>query len=237
VSSALQYTGSPLWKGTLRAEWRRQDGNDQWLSGATAERKLSRDWAALGRTDWYRVMLTQHTDGRSQFGLAYRGTETNHLSALARYENRLEQEGGVSPSRRVSHVVSSHANWQPALRLTLSGQLASKWAIDDHDGLLTRTSVKLFAGRALVDLTKRFDVGATGRTEFGGGNRFGAGGELGWLAVRNLRLAAGYNVFGFRDADMSGADRTDRGPYLDFGYKFDPFWSGSMREPGARGSR
>ena len=35
-----------------------------------------------------------------------------------------------------------------------------------------------------------------------------------------MRLAAGYNVFGFRDDDMIGEERTDRGPYATFGLKF-----------------
>lgn len=232
VTGALACTGSPMWKGTVRAEWRRQDGNDQWLSGATAEHKLSRDWAALGRTELFRDLTQGRTDSRSQLGFAYRGVETNRLSALMRYDNRVENDDEPSRFRRVSHVVSSHANWQPVTRLTLSGQLASKWGIEDHDELVSRTGVRLLAGRALYDLTPRFDVGATGRSEFGGGNRFGVGGELGWLAARNLRLAGGYNVFGFRDSEMSGADHTDSGPYLDFGYKFDPFWGGFTREGG-----
>src|SRR6185436_9141106 len=65
--------------------------------------------------------------------------------------------------RRITHTVSSHANWQPALRVTLSGQLAHRWTTDDHDALFTRTGVTSLGGRALYDLTRRFDVGATGR--------------------------------------------------------------------------
>jgi len=233
VTGALEYTGSPVWKGTARAEWRRQDGSDQWLSGATMERKLTRDWAALGRTELFRVMDIGRTDSRSQLGLAYRGTASNRLSALMRYDNRIENEEGLSPFRRVKHQLSSHANWQPKPRVTLSGQLASQWAVDDHDQLVSRTAVKLLAARALYDLTPRFDVGATSRSEFGGGHRFGVGGELGWLAAHNLRLATGYNIFGFRDSEMLGAARTDSGPYFELGYKLDPFWGGLSRESGA----
>ena len=237
LTSALEYTGSPLWKGTVRGEWRRLDSNDQWLSGATMERKLSRNLAALGRTEWFRSIGEGRADGRSQFGFAYRGTETNRLSLLARYDNRIESMNGTTFYNRVTHVLSTHANWQPRARTTLSGQLASKWATNDHDGLFTRNSVKLVAARALLDLSRRFDVGALGRTEFGGGLRYGAGGELGFLAARNLRLAAGYNVFGYGAADMLGEERTDRGPYLDFGYKFDPFWGGAARDAGPGASR
>jgi hypothetical protein len=44
-------------------------------------------------------------------------------------------------------------------------------------------------------------------------------------------------VFGFRDSDLTGVDRTDKGPYLDFGFKFDPFWSGDRATAGRGGSR
>ncbi len=237
VTSALEYTGSPLWKGSVRGEWRRLDTNDQWLSGMTMERKLSRNLAALGRTDWFRNIGDGRTDGRSQFGVAYRGTETNRLSLLARYDNRIEYMNGTTYYNRVTHVLSSHANWQPRDKVTLSGQLASKWARDDHDGIFSTNSVKLVAARALLDLTPKFDVGALGRTEFGGGLRYGVGGELGYLAARNMRLAAGYNLFGYGAADMLGEQRTDRGPYLDFGYKFDPFWGGPSHDAGSGASR
>jgi len=237
ITGGLEYSGSPLWKGTLRGEVRRQDGSDQWLGTAAAERKLSRTWAALGHTEWFRDLGAERTDGRSQLGMAYRGTETNRLSALARYDNRVERQGGPAPYTRISHVLSSHANWQPRLKLTLSGQAASKWTTEDQDRLLTRTTVQLVSGRALVDLTQRLDAGVTGRAEFGGGRRFGLGGELGFVAMTNVRVAAGYNVFGFRDPDMIGVTRTDRGPYVDFGVKFDPFWSPSAPAPHAGGAR
>ena len=39
--------------------------------------------------------------------------------------------------------------------------------------------------------------------------------------ARNLRVGAGYNIFGFRDADLTGQNTTDRGFYLLIGWKFD----------------
>jgi hypothetical protein len=38
--------------------------------------------------------------------------------------------------------------------------------------------------------------------------------------IRNLRIAVGYNVFGFHENYITTASRTDRGLYLHLGYKF-----------------
>ena len=70
-----------------------------------------------------------------------------------------------------------------------------------------------------------------------GSHLLGIGGELGWAIAKNLRVAAGYNVFGFRDDDLSGVDHTDRGPYFNFGLKIDETWfdRGARKdEPGGK---
>ncbi|MGH7526622.1 MAG: hypothetical protein ACREMX_07945 [Gemmatimonadales bacterium] len=51
--------------------------------------------------------------------------------------------------------------------------------------------------------------------------RYGLGIEGGRLLTRNLRLAAGYNLFGFSDRDLTSAGYTSHGLYLDLGFKFD----------------
>jgi hypothetical protein len=39
--------------------------------------------------------------------------------------------------------------------------------------------------------------------------------------MRNVRVAAGYNVFGFRDRDLRESAYTLRGAYVRFDFKFD----------------
>jgi hypothetical protein len=51
--------------------------------------------------------------------------------------------------------------------------------------------------------------------------QYGVGVELGYLVASNLWVSAGYNVFGYKDADMAGADYTVKGPYVRLRYKFD----------------
>ena len=37
----------------------------------------------------------------------------------------------------------------------------------------------------------------------------------------NLWVSAGYNFFGYKDADLAGADYTAKGPFVRVRYKFD----------------
>jgi hypothetical protein len=183
-------------------------------------RKLNRDWAALGHTEWLLVPNDDRTTSRTQFGMAYRETDRNRLSGLARYEHRQERTGGVLPLKQTTHVVATNMNWQPMARLTLQSQIAGKWARDLHDGFASRTRAGLVSARAMLDLNARLDAGVAARTRISGTRTYGAGVELGVLLMRDLRVAGGYNVFGFRGDDLLGVDHTDKGPYLDLGLKF-----------------
>ena len=57
------------------------------------------------------------------------------------------------------------------------------------------------------------------------------------MLAPNLRLAVGYNLFGFRDQDLTGEAYTDQGPYFHFGFKFDEsmFGFGPPRSTGTTG--
>ncbi|MCZ6599280.1 MAG: hypothetical protein O7A07_00400, partial [Acidobacteria bacterium] len=50
---------------------------------------------------------------------------------------------------------------------------------------------------------------------------FGAGMEVGYLAMKNLWITGGYNIAGFRAPDFPTNDRTERGPFVSFRFKFD----------------
>ena len=63
---------------------------------------------------------------------------------------------------------------------------------------------------------------------------YGVGLELGYLVTTNLWVSAGYNFFGYRDADLAGADYTARGAYVRMRYKFD---ESLLESAGATGER
>ena len=68
-----------------------------------------------------------------------------------------------------------------------------------------------------------WDAALIGRTLFTGGwgdREFGLGAELGRRVARNMRLAIGGNVFGVRDRGLTDTNSTQRGFYIDLGWKF-----------------
>ncbi|NCG33896.1 MAG: hypothetical protein GWP44_13580 [Proteobacteria bacterium] len=224
VTGALDFTGSPLWKGSTRLEYRGADGSDQVLGTLGYIRKVSRDLSFIGQS----ALSWQNSSGaayeRTRLGLAYRSTENSRLNALGRYEHNWQRQSGTNgSSSHGAHVLSGHANLQVNPAFVLRGQLAAKVANEtDTYGGTTRQTGTLLGVRATKDLTNRLDVGAVGRTLSAGGARtFGLGLEAGLLFGGNLRLGVGYNVFGFSDADLGADEYTDHGFYVDFGLTFD----------------
>jgi hypothetical protein len=240
VTGALEYTGAELWKGSARFEWRTSPTGDDYLGSLGYVRKLAQDWTVLGRTLWDQVD-SDRMRGRSQLGLAWRETDRNRVNALFRVENvidRLDAQG-LATSRSRSNIAAALVNVRPAKSFTFSGRYAAKWALDTRDDLSARTTAQLVMGRTTMDLTRRIDLGlmasVLGSDGFGRRN-YGTGAELGLVAMRNLRVAGGYNLFGFTDQDFNSLGYTQRGPYLDLGFKFDETLFGEPR-PARAGPR
>jgi len=228
ATGAVEWTRPALWRSTARLEFRDADNGDNFLASFGYARKLSRDWTLLGRTLWDVFDAQQNqTRGWTQLGLAWRETDHNKWNALVRYENRLTRMGtlGATPStENLAHILASLVNYQPASRVTLSGRYAAKLARDDMGTLSTRTNAQLLMGRGIFDLNRRLDAGLIGSLLASDGfssRRYGLGGELGLIVLRNLRVAGGYNLFGFTDNDLNTFGTTRKGAYLELGFKFD----------------
>jgi large repetitive protein len=225
ATGAIEWTKPALSKTTARLEWRTSPTGDNLLGSFGYARKLSRDWSLLSRTLWDQVMSSAMR-GRSQVGLAWRQTDRNRVNALFRIENRLDQTDalGQPTSRTMSNVAAAVVNIQSTPRLTFSTRYAAKLASDRLDAVTTKSSAHLLMARTIYDVSKRLDVGFIGSVLGNGGfnsRRYGAGAELGVIVMRNLRLAGGYNLFGFTDRDFASLGYTQRGAYLEFGFKFD----------------
>lgn len=233
ITSALEFTRSPLWKGTARVEWRTSPAGDNLLGSLGYARKLSRDWSLLGRSLWDQV-VNGDLRGRSQLGLAWRQTDRNRVNALFRVENRLDQADalGAPTDRSIANVFAALLNVQPASELTLSLRYAGKSATDRREGVRVNAVSHLLMARSIVEVTSRFDLGLIGSVTGDGDlseRRYGLGSELGVVVRRNLRLAGGYNLFGFTDRDFQSLGYTQRGPYVEFGLKFDESLFGKGR--------
>ena len=150
---------------------------------------------------------------RSRIGVAYRSTDTNRWSALARYEHRYDrnQDFEAVETTRRAHVLAGHANFQPGPGLILRAQWASKFASQEVGGLEASENAHLAGARATLDVTRRLDLGGIARrlwSSESATSQFGLGLELGLLVADNLRLAGGYNAFGFRGMRSSPSGNT-----------------------------
>lgn len=228
VTGAVEWTRPDLWKSTARLEFRNADTGDNALASFGYARKLSRDWTLLGRTLWDDYDAAQRqTRGFSQLGVSWRETDSNRWNALARYEHRFERHSATPTqlaTRDLAHVLAALVNYQPVQRFTFSGRYAARMSSNQANGTETNSTAQLFMGRGVMDLSSRFDVGVISSALVSDGfsdRRYGLGGELGLIMMKNLRIAGGYNVFGFTDRDLQSLGTTRRGPYLELGFKFD----------------
>ena len=247
VASGIEWTKPSLWKTTARAEYRKAQTGNNALGSFGYARKLSRDWALLGRTLWDDFdgdlqPLQRQTRGFSQLGLAWRETDRNRWNGLARYEQRFERVsplGSTPGTRSLAHILAAMLNYQPVQRFTLSGRYAARSTDNRANGLETNTTAQLLMGRGILDLTSRLDLGVISSALFTDGvsdRRYGLGGELGLVVMKNLRVAGGYNLFGFTDRDLNTFGTTRKGPYLELGFKFDEalFGLGGDKAPATR---
>jgi hypothetical protein len=230
VALALEYTGSPTWKGSSRLEVRQGHATESLLFTVGLAARITRDLTALARNA-YTVTRSRDSGGehavdRMQAGLAWRDTEQNRWNALARVEHRLEQDDqsvGVS-LKSASTIVSMHADWQLSRPFMVSGRYAAKWTTDKSNGLSSKYRAQVVGGRGTWEFAPRWDVSLVASSLFGdstASRQYGLGIEVGYLLATNLWVSAGYNVVGYRDSDLAGADYTAKGPFVRLRYKFD----------------
>jgi uncharacterized repeat protein (TIGR01451 family) len=230
VALALEYTGSATWKGSTRLEVRDSQATESLLFTVGLAARLARDWTALARNA-YTVTRTketgaEHAIDRMQAGLAWRDSESNRWNALARVEHRTEEDdtqAGIH-LKIASTILSMHADWQLSRPFLVSGRYAAKWTSDKSNGLASKYRAQAVGARGTWEFAPRWDVSLVTSALFGdstASRQYGVGVEVGYLLATNLWVSAGYNVLGYRDADLAGADYTAKGPFVRLRYKFD----------------
>ena len=228
VTGAIEYTANPNWKGTARLEYRTDGSADSVLNTLGVAYKLNNEWTLLARNaialQSYKAGGNKNED-RLQIGAAFRDFETNKIDALGRYELRyLKDNTGLLNVQRTAHIVSTHVNYQPQADLSFAGRYAGKYVLEDSNGMNSHSTSHLLGARADYDFKRDWTVGLNSSVLFSGSfnsRQYAIGGELGYLAMKNLWVSAGYNVFGFFDKDLTGEDYTNQGLFLRLRYKFD----------------
>jgi large repetitive protein len=121
-------------------------------------------------------------------------------------------------------VFSGVTDFKASSTLLLSSRWAAKIAADDSNGLRNTSIAQLFSSRATYQFARKWDVSFTGSsvlTHGSGWGEYGLGTEIGYALMKNVWLSSGYNVFGYRDQDLTGDDVTRRGAFLRLRFKFD----------------
>ncbi len=230
VTGAIEYTRNPESKTTARLELRNATTADSLLNSFGYARKVSRDWTFLGKT----ILLMQANkgpgagdkqQGRLQAGMAYRQTETDKWNALFKYEYKYENDESTkaSPMERQANIFMSDLNYQPTADLIFNLHYAMKVAFETTTAHDDTAIAHLVGTRVTYDLTKRWDIGFNANTLFDAGfahQQFAIGPEVGFIVKRNLRIAVGYNVTGFRDRDLDDG-YTNQGLFVNLRLKFD----------------
>jgi len=228
VTGAIEYSRNPAWKGNARLELRHGEDSNNVLSTLGLAYRLSDTWSLLGKNTLAAIHsragdTTRLTD-LLQTGVAFRALESLGWNGLAKYEYKVEQDNGFADLKRAVHSVAVSANYQPNRATVFSGRYAAKAARDRSAGLDTRSTAQLVAARMVRQLGKDWDVGVTAQMLVEGRTRarqFGAGLEAGYQVRTNTWVSVGYNLLGFREPDLSGADATSRGIYVRLRMKFD----------------
>ena len=247
ITLGVDYTAAADWKGSAQVQWQTSTTSRSWLTTAALANKLDADWTALNR-GLYSVQSSlgasggQHKLINLQSGFSYRPVQSNAWNALGRlqYKRDLDSTLGAGLTREESSwTASTHVNIQPSQHWLITGRYAVKWANDRSSGLESRSLTQLLGGRSTWDITERLDLGLQAYRMAGNGAAENALGiEAGYLVWKNLWLSLGYNVKGFRAAELAGDAYTQRGVYLRLRFKFDEslFESASDRMSPASGA-
>jgi len=101
---------------------------------------------------------------------------------------------------------------------------AAKFSLNSDNALSSSATTQLVGGRAMWDLSKKWDVGVAASTTYSVGyssKQYGMGFETGYRLISNLWISTGYNLVGYRNADLTGEDVTRRGAFIRMRFKFD----------------
>jgi hypothetical protein len=221
----VEYTASPLWKGSSSLQWRGDNANTNWLFTAGAARKLDRDWTLIAREYYNRIDpkngAADTRQNRFQVGFAYRPVDNNRLDALGLFEQKSEKNADKDSD---TQIISLRANYHPSRPWWFTGRFAYKRVNELLLGTVNDSyHASLIGGRVTYDITNRWSIGAitTVLVGKGGGRQYAYGLEVGYTVMDNLIVGLGYNWRGFRDDDLTGSDYTNRGWVLNVRYKFD----------------
>ena len=230
LGGGVELTYDPNWKGSGRVEFRQDDSTNAYLSTAAYSAHINKKWSFIARNylNAATARLDTGTDNlqdRLQVGMAFRPTNSNVWNALARYELKYENQGvlGEADDHRVAHIISTNVAYHPNRQWWADGRFAMKYVTEKTATFDDHFSGYLAGGRAVYDITERFDLGLLGSVLYspdGNAIKYAIGVEGGALLFENMWASIGYNFAGFKEDDLN-EDVTQKGLFFRLRYKFD----------------
>jgi uncharacterized repeat protein (TIGR01451 family) len=230
VTLGADYTAAATWKASGQVQWQTSTTSSSWLLTGALANKLDDSWTLLNRGLYSEQSNLAAGGGKrelitAQSGVAYRPVETDVWNALGRIEYKKDSDSTLGPGLNRDEsglILSTHLNVQPNRNWAMSARYAAKWGSDRSNGINSRSFTQLIGGRSTWDLTQHWDVSLQAYRMWGdGAAETAVGVEVGYLAWKNMWVSVGYNVKGFKAADMTGEAYTQRGLYLRVRFKFD----------------
>ncbi len=226
---------------------------NQYISTTSVRRRLDDGWALLARNYLLLGIYNQDNAGntrgnltqdRLQTGIAWRPVDNNQVNWLFTYEYKYSRDPSNAQSGSYDlQLLSTVADYHPSRPWWFSGRATAKRRVDllqngaGGPQFAAPFNAALLGGRVAYDFADRWDIALTSSVfkDISGGPYAGArntqyGGELAYRLARNLAVAVGLNVKGYRDDDLAGSDYTQKGLYLHMRFKFDEEIFGSMGE-------
>ena len=231
-SIATQYLPADPLKASARFERRDGRSTDKMVVTSAGDWSVARTWSVLAKHTFLDESHLNRTTSRMEplrrhqlsLGLAHRPYHDDVINAILKYELKSESDNRQQrDAQKTSHIGSIETLVQPAARLEWYARYTFK---------LNRVRTGQVKAHALTDLwsthlryewTQRWDTLAELRVlnQYQQDDlNYGSALELGYIALRNTRLALGYNIAGNEDRDLSNASYWARGPYMKVQIKF-----------------
>ncbi len=174
------------------------------------------------------------SNNRLMFGFALRPLSSDIFNMLGRLEHKAEIVRLTEPWIFSEKLIFSLEGIFAPKSFELSFRYAGKnnvshfqsfdsTSMERFDSDKVTAYTDLWLGRLRIEFSRRFDVAFETRvlTQHNtADSRYDFSPELGFIIYRNIRLGLGYNIFGYNDADLSGAKAWSRGPFIGLDVKF-----------------
>jgi uncharacterized repeat protein (TIGR01451 family) len=225
AGAGFVWTPAENFKSVARYEARDRSGLGHILTAGAAG-KIGEHLTALVQSQWSRARFDRgrHKSVSATAALAWRPVESDRAALLFSYQTRSSDRGGQAAggfglTRETVHTVSTDGMAQAGSRLELYGRLAYRFSASGNGAALAdaATGTWLGQGRASYRFGRSFDAALEGRflaQPAGGTRRTGAGAEVGYWPLADLRLGLGYNFTGYREPPGGSLNRSRKGVYF-----------------------